>query len=474
VQAVGGHPGFVEEYLRELGTLALLDVRGGVASLHAEAELPKSIEELSRRTRATLGAAARRTLEVVAASGGAQQLEVIAAVLGLATEAADAAALELARGGLARFDEVGRLHVAKVHHPKAHDPALYEALARRLCEVDGVASAEHFERAGLMEEAGAAWHRAARELAGVSPIAALDAASRALSGRSDGATLAERLQLVATLLAKVRALPPILAENLGGALERMEADAPTEAASVRMQLVDGMIDAGAFELALILQDQAVALAPELAAAAVKRRALVAVRAASPQLAADSESLLDLTDAAQLLDATEIAWLRGDRARVQELLERAPAPLTLEERVRWGRLDLRVASEGARKVDELTALAQALRPHREVAEVFLAAADALREDPSARGRVASLLQETVRFAEEAGHERCRAIASSELALLTRGRAAADSVLAAAARLSAEGDFFGALELRVRVAKTIGTSTDAIREEARAHDLAGVLR
>jgi hypothetical protein len=470
-QAVGGHPAYVEEYLRELGTLTLLDVRGGVASLHADAELPTGARQLALRRIAALKPTARRALDVVVASGGAARLDSVRAVLGSDGEAA---VLELSRAGLARVDAAGRVHVARIHHPSEPiDPALHASLARHLLEIDRVASAEHFEQAGLGEDAAAAWYRAALETAGDSPMAALDAASRALRGPSLGSVLAERLALVAKLLPSARELPPVLAENLGGALEQIDGASPEVAADIRMHLVDGMIEAGAFELALILQDQAVSIDPSLSAAAAKKRALVAVRAASPRLAPEADVELEQDDAAQLLDVAELALLRGDRERVRQLLSRAPAGLTLAERVRHGRLGLRIEeSVDGRQVDALTALAQALRPHREVAEVFLAAADAL-EGERARARKVSLLQEAARFAEEASHERCRTVATVELSMLVRGRAAMDAALAAASRLRAAGDVCGALDVRARVARSVGTDLDSLREEARSLDLAGIV-
>jgi hypothetical protein len=471
-QAVGGHPAYVEEYLRELGTLALLDVRGGVASLHADAELPTGARELALRRIAALGPMARRALEVVAASGGAARADSVRAVLGVDGEAA---VLDLTRAGLARVDAAGDVHVARIHHPNEPlDPALHAALARHLLEIDRVASAEHFEQAGLEADATATWYRAALEASDSSPMAALDAASRALHGAPSGPLLAERLALVAKLLPSARELPPMLTENLASALAQIDGASTDVAAELRMHLVDGMIEAGAFELALVLQDQAVSLDPALATVAAKKRALVAVRAASPRLAPEADVELDGADAAQLLDVAELALLRGDHVRVAALLARAPEGLTLEERVRHGRLGLRVdATPDTRTIDELTALAQGLRPHREVAEVFLAAADVLRGEGT-RARKISLLQEAARFAEEASHERCRAVATAELSLLIRGRAAIDPALAAAARLRAAGDVCGSLEVRARVARATGASLEPVREDARTHDLTGVVQ
>jgi hypothetical protein len=305
-------------------------------------------------------------------------------------------------------------------------------------------------------------------------MAALDAASRALQGAPKSPLLVERLTLVARLLPSARELPSVLTEHLGSALQPIDVTSPEVAAELRMRLVDGMIAVGAFELALVLQDQAVALDPTLSTVAAKKRALVAVRAASPRLAPEADLELDLRDASQLLDVAELALLRGDRERVTQLLAQAPAELTLEERVRHLRLGLRAhAAPDPRQLDELTALAQSLRPHREVAEVFLAAADVLHGEGT-RARKTSLLQEAARFAEEAAHERCRAIATTELSLLIRGKAAADSALAAASRLRAAGDVCGALEVRARVARSTGASLDAVLEEARALDLAGIIR
>lgn len=471
-QAVGGHPAYVEEYLRELGTLALLDVRGGVASLHSETELPTGARELALRRIAALTPTTRRALEIVAASGGAARTETVQALIGPEGEAA---VLELSRTGLARVDASGRVYVARVHHPiEPIDPGLHAALARHLLAIDRVASAEHFEQAGLEEEAATTWYQAALEAANDAPMAALDAASRALQGAPSSPLLVERLTLVARLLPSAGELPSVLTEHLGSALQPIDVTSPEAAAELRMHLVDGMIAVGAFELALVLQDQAVALDPKLSTVAAKKRALVAVRAASPRLAPEADLELDLSDAGQLLDVAELALLRGDRDRVNQLLAQAPAELTLEERVRHGRLELRAhAAPDPRQLDELTALAQALRPHREVAEVFLAAADLLHGEGT-RARKTSLLQEAARFAEEASHERCRAIATTELSLLVRGRVAADSAHAAASRLRAAGDVCGALEVRARVARSTGASLDAILEEARALDLAGVVR
>jgi len=241
---------------------------------------------------------------------------------------------------------------------------------------------------------------------------------------------------------------------------------------------------------LVLNDQAASLSEDISAAVARNRLAIAVLAGNPRLAPDLPLELDQSSPKHGLDVAELALLRGELGSCASSL--APLANHLEPldgkasgalRVRYLRVLLNLAYSSVAlatddpRLDELMAVTQSVRPHREAAESFLFVGRVLKNaalTSKERARVNAIFNQAARFADEAHHHRGRTLALAESALLTKREAAVSAALALANQQQASGDNYLSLRLRLAVVE-LTQEQNAVRRfiaDAGCHDLAGL--
>lgn len=155
----GGHPFFTLETLK--GTLQ--------AAPGAALPLPPSAAALLAHRMQRLSPAAQDLLRMLALAGGELSAELAGDLLGatplqLAPAWAELEASQLARGGTLAHDLVREVAAGRI--PQALRPALHAALAGQMARHPGVPAArlaQHWQLAGRLREAAAAWRAAAQQ-----------------------------------------------------------------------------------------------------------------------------------------------------------------------------------------------------------------------------------------------------------------------------------------------------------------------
>lgn len=490
---VGGHPLYAEEYLRYLCEEALVDVKGGVASLVHQAPPPtRSVLDLVAAAHEQLRPELREVIKTLKARTGVADGATVAAALNLEETLAERYLLELARAGFLRFDARNRAHLALVHRGigEAADNEIHARLAAHFASVGAFAdAAQHHAAAGDHLASADGWEAAAKGLWADGLVeAATDALSRALLHPRTKDQAEARLALLVEWLPRVAGLPDAAEEGIASALALVED--LERSTSLRLALVGPLLELGAYEAALVLNDQAASLSEDISAAVARNRLAIAVLAGNPRLAPDLPLELDQSSPKHGLDVAELALLRGELGSCASSL--APLANHLEPldgkasgalRVRYLRVLLNLAYSSVAlatddpRLDELMAVTQSVRPHREAAESFLFVGRVLKNaalTSKERARVNAIFNQAARFADEAHHHRGRTLALAESALLTKREAAVSAALALANQQQASGDNYLSLRLRLAVVE-LTQEQNAVRRfiaDAGSHDLAGL--
>ncbi|NUO54714.1 MAG: hypothetical protein HOV80_38225, partial [Polyangiaceae bacterium] len=426
VDRTGGHPLFLEEALQTLVAGALVDVHDGVARLRdgAEIRLPASFEALARARVKELDASSRRVLAAAAVSGPGAPPERVAALAGLPPSSEEEIVWQLVRGGFARRDDDGGLHLSAVYADAVlsivgHEDevelcrAAAQALAQSSTFEDLAARAGHLERAGDVVEAARA-HLAAAQAAKAQGAGAAAAGhlARALGGLDTAADVEHAVEQLAEL-GPTQTLGIDVEDALAHALEVIDTS-PSAAARASVRLTLARLLGRAPESAWVLLDAAAAIEGHDPAELARARVAVARAAGYPARGIEAARLLvgavdadpaSLRDAAQLaVWARETELARGALARADAV---SPAPrrllgeaLSLEGKAEEAELELARALRDLRKGDD----------REEHARAALSYAAILLGDA---GRRFSALSEASRAARSAGNREIVEMAAMHL-------------------------------------------------------------
>lgn len=450
-QRVGGHPALVEEVVRELTELALVEVRGGVAVLlpppgGSAGKAPLLLESRAKLLRARverLSGAARSLLAVLSYLPEGAEPAALAAVTGLAPELVGEAAIELERQAMVRRDEQDRLFSASIFADVAREAAPVEphAIHARLGALfagrgEPGRAATHWELAGEGARAGALWRDAAKTLeAEGHAVAALDAALRGLRHLALADEAVDAVRRVARLAPASAELLLDAEVELADALSLIDAALPEDARdALRLELARALARGGAVAAAESLVGQVEprgrdALEARLAVAALARDPRIAGDVAShlfadgPEApaarAAHDASAAEAGPAAALLDAVEVALLAGDLGVAGRLLER----VELEGGLRAALLRSQFAlaggdADGAHRHFELAHARVAAAPHAVAARALLWGAR-LARSRGQTSRAFALLSEAQRAARRTPERGLAELVALELEVLERG-------------------------------------------------------
>jgi hypothetical protein len=435
----------------------------------------------------------REVVKILEARVGIADPATVAAALCIEEADAELRLRELGRGGFLRFDVGQRAHLALIHRGIGESAPLeiHGRLAAHFARVGAFAdAAQHHAASGDHVAAAEAWDAAAQGLWAQGLVeAGTDALSRALLHPRTAEQAVRRLTQLVEWLPRVAGLPETAEEGIACALAMI--DDQDRARGLRLALVGPLLELGAYEAALVLNDQAASDSAEgISTAVARNRVAIAVLAGNPRLAPDVPAEFEQNSPKHSLDVAEWALLRGELALCATALE--PLGASFEPavsgassvlRARYLRvlLNLAYCSESLApndpRLDELMAVTQSIRPHREAAESFLFVGRVLKNAAVAakdRARANSIFNQASRFADEAHNHRCRVLALAESALLTKREAAVSATLTLASQHQAGGDAFLSLRLRLAVVE-LTEEPSALRRfilDARSNDLAGL--
>lgn len=490
VQRVGGHPALIDELLRELADLALVEVKGGVAALIGEppAALLESKTTLLRARIERLSPVARTALATLSFLPEGVPPTTLAALAGLPREAAEAGVAELLSAAIIRHDEDGRCfsgslfgEIARISAPFEAQPM--QARLARYFEESGEArrAAQHYELAGRGDEAARMWQLASADLErDGAEGAALDAARRGLAGSLDESTALGLLERIVRLLPRAGQVAFDADAALGDALALADgALSPARRAELRVDLALALAHGGASAAAETLIAQ---VDPATSPRGDAARLAIAVAAQDPRVGVDAVApLFELpeTEETVLLDAAEVSLLAGDLGTAQRLLERAgPADAVAAARPRlvalraWSALAGGDRTRAAALFDELSPALREEEGQPFVARALLFGARLGRVLGRAPSRVFALISEAQRSARRTGQPGVGEQAAAELELTERGPDAVASLEARLRRARAEGRHNDAAWIGLALARVAPERRDEVLARAREAGQLGV--
>lgn len=483
VQRVGGHPALIDELLRELSDLALVEVKGGVAALLGEppAGLLESKTALLRARIERLSPIARTVLATLSFLPEGVQPAALAALAGLSRDATDAGIEELLRAAIVRTDEAGRCFCGTLFGEIARLSAPFEAapMQGRLAlhfEEQGESrrAAQHYELAGRSGDAARMWQLASADLErDGADAAALDAARRGLGAALDGASALALLERIVRLLPRASQVVFDADAALADALALADGVlTPERRAELRVDLALALAQGGASAAAETLIAQ---VDPATSPRGDAARLAIAVAAQDPRIGVDAVApLFDRADAEEpvLLDAAEVSLLAGDLGTAQRLLDRAAtAGASASAQPRLFALRAWLALSGgdrSRAVALFDELQPALREEDRqpfAARALLFGARLGRASGRPGSRAFALLSEAQRAARRTGQPGIAEQATAELELAERGLEAAPSLEARLRRAHAEGRHNDAAWIGLSLARLVPDRRDEVLARAR---------
>lgn len=483
VQRVGGHPALIDELLRELSDLALVEVKGGVAALIGEppAALLESKTALLRARVERLSPVARTGLATLSFLPEGVQPAALAALAGLSREASDAGIEELLRAAIVRTDEAGRCFSGTLFGEIARLSAPFEAapMQGRLAqhfEQQGEArrAAQHYELAGRSSDAARMWQLASADLErDGADAAALDAARRGLGAALDEASALALLERIVRLLPRASQVVFDADAALADALTLADgALTPERRAELRVDLALALAQGGASAAAETLIAQ---VDPATSPRGDAARLAIAVAAQDPRIGIDAVApLFDRSDveAPVLLDAAEVSLLAGDLGTAQRLLDRAAptgasasAPPRLFALRAWLALSGGDRSRAGALFDELSPALREEDRQPFAARALLFGARLGRALGRPASRSFALLSEAQRAARRTGQPGILEQAAAELELAERGLEAASSLEARLRRAHAEGRHNDAAWIGLSLARLVPERRDEVLARAR---------